>query len=58
LKRKINLTKEKKMRTKLEKIIYYELGLKDEIENIKTFTKCQKEKIQIKRGTKLEKTYT
>jgi len=46
------------MRTKLEKIIYYELGLKDEIENIKTFTKCQKEKIQIKRGTKLEKTYT
>jgi hypothetical protein len=43
------------MRTKLEKIIHNELGLNAEIENIKTFTKGQKEKIQIKRGTKLEK---
>jgi len=62
LKRKINLIKEQKkrkeMRIKLEKIIHHELGMKDKIENIKTFTKGPKRKNRNQKRDQIGKTYT
>jgi hypothetical protein len=52
LKRKITLTKEKKikrMRTKFKKIIYHKFGLKNKIKKNKTFTKRLRKKLEIKR---------
>jgi hypothetical protein len=51
LKRKKMLKKTmKRMRTKLEKITYPKLGLKDEIEKkIKSFQKSHRTKLEIKR---------
>jgi len=46
------------MRTKLEKIIHHELGMKDKIENIKTFTKGPKRKNRNQKRDQIGKTYT
>jgi len=58
LKRKINLTKKikknKRMRTKLENIIYYKFGLKMKLKTNKTFTRWSRKKIKNKR-TKLKR---
>jgi hypothetical protein len=50
IKKKITLRKGqkkfKRMRTKLKKIIYYKLGLNDEIETNKTLIKGSRKKIE------------
>lgn len=45
LKRKINLKRNKKIRIKLEKILKHKFELKNESENIRTFTKESRKKI-------------
>ena len=45
------------MRIKLEKILKHKLELKNESENIRTFTKKSRKKIEIKKD-QIEKSYT